>query len=157
MNSDNEGFILVEKKRRYKNNNKSIVNNIILKREEVINKVRTIIERYRPFAVYLYGSTARNQNKETSDVDIFVIWKNKYPSNHIIQKIYDQLYDEFQRKIDFVNYVYNGKFIKVNSSDSCFVQNVINDAVSIIEPKQNYKSMVIKEILFDFDCYYDDF
>lgn len=155
MSSDDDGFILVEKKQKYKKISQNIMSNVILKREEVISKVRKIIEKYKPYAVYLYGSTARNQNKESSDVDIFVIWKNKYPNNNIIQKIYDQLYDEFQRKIDFVNYIYNGKSIKVGSSDSCFVQNVINDAVSIIEPKKNYKSMVIKEILFDYDCYYD--
>lgn len=148
----NDDYILVEKKTRTK---KPKPIKIQLNREDVINRVKKIMEIYRPISVYLYGSTARGQNKESSDIDLFVIWKNKIPKDEIIDEIHKKLYKEFDRRIDFVNYAYNGKSIKVTSANSCFIQNVINDAVSIIEPKKNYNCQVIKEILFEYDCYYN--
>lgn len=150
----NNKFIIVKKKSKYINLNKTNVNKIKLNQEEVINKVKNIMIKYKPYAVYLYGSIARNQNNENSDIDLFVIWKNKFPNDDIMDKINGELHNEFRCKIDFVNYVYNGKYIKINSSDSCFIQNVLEDAISIIEPKNNnYK--VIKEILFIFENYFN--
>jgi len=153
MSQKDEGFIVVQKKKKYRpkynDNNKSVR----LDRENVIERARNIVKKYKPYAVYLYGSTARDQHNATSDIDIFVIWRKKYPENQILESVYSDLYNEFNRRVDFVSYVYDGKSIKVKSSDSCFVQNVIDDAVSILEPKKNTKSIAIKDILFEFDCY----
>ncbi len=149
MNDNNE-FTLVSHKKRSKKQNYE--KPIILNKESVIKIVNNVLIKYRPYAAYLYGSVARCQNNENSDVDIFVIWK-KIPNNVIINQIYDELYDIFKRKIDFVNYQYNNKSIKITYSNKHFIQNVINDAVSIIEPSD--KGIALRDICFDFDNGFD--
>lgn len=153
-NIEDDDFVLVQPKKRYqKNVNQQ--SNIVLQKEQVIEEVKNILEnsKPKPYAAYLYGSTARGQNKNTSDIDIFVIWKNKIPNDDIINNVHNQLYIAFNRKIDFVNYLYNGKFIKIDLNNSCFVQNILPDAITIIEGKD----FTIKDILFKFDCYFKDF
>ena len=144
---DDFTMVTYKKKKYYKDNFKCI-----LKKELVIQQIFEIINPYNPYAVYLYGSTAREKNNENSDVDIFVIWK-KIPNNIIINEIHNKLYRAFNRKVDFVNYQYNGRSIKIDYTSKCFIQNVISDAVSIIE--QDNKGIAIKEIHFDFDDGFD--
>lgn len=156
IQDDNNGFILVGPKKKYNKSHDSKYYTT-LEKNNVIEESKKILIKYRPYAAYLYGSTARGRNKQSSDVDIFVIWKNKVPSNEIIKKIHNELYNTFNRRVDFVNYHYNGKSINISSADSCFIQNVLCDAVSILEPKNDLSGMALKEILFKFDCYLNDF
>lgn len=149
-NGENDGFVKVIRNIKLKKS--SIKKNLVLEKKMVIERIKNILNKYHPYAAYLYGSTARGENKENSDIDLFVIWK-KIPKDEIIQQIYNKLYLAFNRRIDFVNYQYNGKSIKITSTDTCYIKNVIDDAVSIIEP--NNKGMVIKDIYFDYDYEFD--
>jgi len=150
MSHNDDEFVTVSKKKSYR---KQKCNNNILVITDVLLRAKYILEKYKPYAVYLYGSTARRKNNKDSDIDIFIIWKKYVPDQNMINIIHDELVEEFKRRVDVINYSYNGKSIKISSSDSCFIQNIINDAVSIIEPDEKYK--VINDILFDFDCYYE--
>lgn len=152
-NSDNEKeFIFVSKKKSSRKPS-NITKNKKLELNNVTERCKNILEVYKPYAAYLYGSTARRKNRYDSDVDVFVIWKNRIPQKETIDLLHDELRNEFERRIDLVNYQYNGKIIKVRSQDSCFIQNIICDAVSIIEPHEKYK--IIDDILFDYDCYHE--
>lgn len=150
MSSDSDEFIIVTKKKYYR---KQKYDNGILNIDDVIVRTKYILEKYNPYAAYLYGSTARRKNSVDSDVDIFIIWKNYVPHRDMINTINEELRKEFKRRVDMVNYSYNGKSIKIGSSDSCFIQNILSDAVSIIEPGKKYR--IIDDILFDFDCYHE--
>lgn len=146
-----DGFTVVSKKKSYRKIDDSAKYEK-LKICDVVERSKCVLSKYNPYAAYLYGSTAREKNRHDSDIDIFVIWKNHIPQKEIIDKMHDEIRQEFKRRVDLVNYHYNGKIIKVKSGDSCFIQNIILDAVSIVEPHDKYK--VIDDILFDYDCYF---
>lgn len=145
-----DGFTIVKKIKYKKSNNTP--KNEKLERDDVIMRSKCILEKYKPYAAYLYGSTARKKNKRESDVDIFIIWKNYTPERETIELLHNELRIEFNRRVDIVNCQYNGKMIKIVSQNSCFIQNIIQDSVSILEPFEKCK--IIDDILFDYDCCY---
>ena len=117
-------------------------NSVKLSRQSVVDELSLIFSPYfRDIqGIFLYGSTARQQNTAQSDVDILVIWKKRIPYN--VMALKKNLEDLFLRKVDFVCMIYMKKFIydfdKINlTQNECFLENVHRDAVPIIGDKED--------------------
>ena len=77
--------------------------------------------KYGITSLGLFGSFARNQQRETSDVDVFVTLKES--DFFVLQRIKEELENLVHNKIDVVNYR--------ESLRNSFKQNILNDAIYI--------------------------
>lgn len=73
--------------------------------------------------VYLYGSTARGENRPDSDIDIGIIWKNKLPDIEFIRELKETIIDMFGHKVDMINLVFKNK---ITESSNEITQNFLN-------------------------------
>jgi len=109
---------------------------IKLLKQNVLIGMQSIFEKHTNNikCVFLYGSTSRETNTETSDIDILVIWKKNYNSllAHNLKKEIELL---FFKKVDFASMIYKNKVIydfnNIRTQNECFIENVYRDAVSI--------------------------
>ena len=69
----------------------------------------------------LFGSFARNQQRETSDVDVFVTLKES--DFFVLERIKEELESLIHSNIDIVNYR--------DSLRNSFKQNILNDAIYV--------------------------
>ena len=97
----------------------------MLSTKEVINILKKFkaesASKYGIKSLGLFGSFARNQQKETSDVDVFVILKES--DFFVLERIKEELENMVQFPIDVVNYR--------ESLRNSFKQNILNDAIYI--------------------------
>jgi predicted nucleotidyltransferase len=77
--------------------------------------------KYGITSLGLFGSFARNQQNETSDVDVFVTLKES--DFFVLERIKEELENLVHSDIDIVNYR--------ESLRSSFKQNILNDAIYI--------------------------
>ncbi len=113
-----------------------------LSKDHVINELSSIFNQYITdiHGAFLYGSTARQQNTEKSDIDILVIWKKRVP--FFAKSLKEKLEKIFLKKVDFVCMIYVKKcmydFDKNDfTQNECFLENVHRDAISIIGDKKD--------------------
>ena len=69
----------------------------------------------------LFGSFARNQQRDTSDIDVFVTLKES--DFFVLERIKEELENLLHKNIDIVNYR--------ESLRNSFKQNILNDAIYI--------------------------
>lgn len=70
-------------------------------RQEVMNEaVRRLVEYFRPEKIYLFGSTARGEDRPDSDLDFLVVVADDTPTRRL-WGIYRELTD-FEMTIDVV-------------------------------------------------------
>ena len=71
--------------------------------QDIRNKVAPIAQKYAIPSVYLFGSYARNEANETSDLD-FLIDRHNYKINSLFDlgAVYDELDSNFETGIDIV-------------------------------------------------------
>ena len=74
--------------------------------------------KYGITSLGLFGSFARNQQRETSDVDVFVTLKES--DFFVLERIKEELESLIHSNIDIVNYR--------DSLRNSFKQNILNDA-----------------------------
>lgn len=125
-------------KQNHKQNNKS---KIKLIQSEVLDKLK-YLQKYDPLDVFLVGSTARNQHREDSDIDVMIIWKRSQWNDIIEQDIDNQIKREleqiFNRKVDLASMVYQGKLTidtdieTITHNNLLYVNNVLPDAIPVI-------------------------
>ena len=77
--------------------------------------------KYGIISLGLFGSFARNQQNETSDVDVFVTLKES--DFFVLERIREELENLVHKNIDIVNYR--------ESLRNSFKQNILNDAIYI--------------------------
>ncbi len=85
----------------------------LLSRDEVIQKIKTLrkdlINTYKIENLYLFGSFAKGNNTEKSDLDFVVIFKelliNK-EKNDMIKKVKEYLKNEFDCDVDLLDFSY---------------------------------------------------
>ena len=77
--------------------------------------------KYGITSLGLFGSFARNQQNETSDVDVFVTLKES--DFFVLERIREELENLVHKNIDIVNYR--------ESLRKSFKQNILNDAIYI--------------------------
>ncbi|MBD5099473.1 MAG: nucleotidyltransferase [Clostridiales bacterium] len=73
----------------------------VYKIEEIAEKVRPIAERYGIAKVYLFGSYARGEATEESDIDLLVDAENII-SLYTFNGLYDDLENALQKRLDLV-------------------------------------------------------
>ena len=97
----------------------------MLSTKEVINILKKFktesASKYGITSLGLFGSFARNQQRETSDVDVFVTLKES--DFFVLERIKEELENLVHSDIDIVNYR--------ESLRSSFKQNILNDAIYI--------------------------
>lgn len=129
-----DDFITITRKKKIRNKTNS-VNNILLIDDIKNNTLFTeLLKKYNPYMVLLYGSTARKQNKEHSDIDLMFIWKNNQ-IKYNFEDIKNQIKNIFSKNVDMINLIYISnkykKYINHNDSFDCFLNNIYIDAISI--------------------------
>ena len=77
--------------------------------------------KYGITSLGLFGSLARNQQRDTSDVDVFVTLKES--DFFILERIKEELESLIHSNIDIVNYR--------DSLRNSFKQNILNDAIYV--------------------------
>ena len=77
--------------------------------------------KYGITSLGLFGSFARNQQRETSDVDVFVTLKES--DFFVLERIKEELGSLIHSNIDIVNYR--------DSLRNSFKQNILNDAIYV--------------------------
>ena len=77
--------------------------------------------KYGITSLGLFGSFARNQQRDTSDVDVFVTLKES--DFFVLERIKEELESLIHSNIDIVNYRY--------SLRNSFKQNILNDAIYV--------------------------
>lgn len=97
-------------------------------REIVQKHLPSIVGRYKPRSVFLFGSMARKTQNMESDIDIIFIWNTKLPEE--ILYIAKEISFFFGKKIDMVNMIYIGRLIN-DDNNSLFLDNVYDDAFPI--------------------------
>jgi len=68
--------------------------------DELQKKVAPIAEKYQLRAVYLFGSYARGEATEKSDVDILVDITDSKVKGWVMGGLYEDLCEIFSRKVD---------------------------------------------------------
>ena len=77
--------------------------------------------KYGITSLGLFGSFTRNQQRETSDVDVFVTLKES--DFFVLERIKEELESLIHSNIDIVNYR--------DSLRNSFKQNILNDAIYV--------------------------
>jgi predicted nucleotidyltransferase len=99
--------------------------------EEIKEKIRPIAEKYNLPAVYLFGSYARGEADEKSDIDICI---DRSGTDIIgmfrLGGVYDDLDQSFDKSVDMVT-----TDVLVDSRDKRFVGNLKKDMVNIYAGK----------------------
>ena len=73
----------------------------VYKIEEIAEKVRPIAERYDINKVYLFGSYARGEATEESDIDLFIVRPEKIGLKFC--SMWNELEEVLQKKVDIVS------------------------------------------------------
>ena len=88
----------------------------------ILKKFKAVsASKYGITSLGLFGSFARNQQRETSDVDVFVTLKES--DFFILERIKEELESLIHSNIDIVNYR--------DSLRNSFKQNILNDAIYV--------------------------
>ena len=70
--------------------------------EELRRKITPVAEKYRIPAVYLFGSYARGEANETSDIDLAFRRKGSTVKGLGMGLLYEDLQEAFQKKVDLI-------------------------------------------------------
>ena len=90
-------------------------------------------------AIILYGSLARNEAHESSDIDILIITDHK----EIKERIYDIAYDvnlEYDVLLSFF-FIDKERFLKFLEMGSPFVENILAEGVVLYERNNIFKGI----------------
>ncbi len=103
--------------------------------ESQLNKaIKILKEEFNPIVIYLFGSGARNELREDSDIDIAFLTDNEVDPYKCFLKA-QELADIFNRSVDLIN---------LNSSSTVFKAQVVGSGKRIYcsnETKRMYFEM----------------
>lgn len=124
------------------NKNKFYLNDKELNDKELNNIIiDTILDKYNPEYIFLYGSRARKTNRVNSDVDLLVFWKYPVPTIDEILNIKSLLISNLKLGVDFVNMKITNKNIKIYDERTfCYYDNVSLDAICIYKKDNKNKT-----------------
>ena len=84
--------------------------------EYLLNQREEFINKYHINKFGLFGSFARNEQTENSDIDIvYILEKDKNITYFMLFELEKQLEEHFNRKVDLINYKYINPIIKYKS------------------------------------------
>lgn len=93
--------------------------------------VGTLKEKYRPEKIILFGSAARGEFEEGSDLDLFIIKETKLPRHQRPLKIYPFL-DDRSLPIDFIIYTPQ-EFKERLSLGDFFIKRILKEGKVLYE------------------------
>jgi len=98
--------------------------------EQLKERIAPVAEKYQLRAVYLFGSYARNEATDDSDIDILVDKTNSIVKGWIIGGLYNDLCEVVGKKVDMVT---TGALTQDGENDRTpwFTENVMNERVQI--------------------------
>ena len=102
-------------------------------RKPIEEFVRRALEGYgdRVESIILFGSVARGEGKEDSDVDILVIWKgDKLEGWDILEDIAMDILLEYRQLIS-IKIIYTHEYLGMVNVGSSFIQNIKKEGVVI--------------------------
>ncbi len=102
-------------------------------REPIAEFVRKVLERYEKNieSIILFGSVARGDGKEDSDVDVLVIWKgNKLEGWDVLEDIAMDILLEYGQLIS-IKIIYPQEYFGMLNIGSSFIQNIKREGVVI--------------------------
>ena len=102
-------------------------------RKPVEEFVRRALERYRDKieSIILFGSVARGEGKEDSDVDILVVWKgDKLEGWDVLEDIAMDILLEYGQLIS-LKIIYPQEYFGMVNIGSSFIQNIKKEGVAI--------------------------
>jgi predicted nucleotidyltransferase len=102
---------------------------IIVKHIKILNNLVQLkpLSRLEDVEVYLYGSSARGENHEKSDIDILILGNSK--RNELINKI-DDLSKKINKKINF-NIFTNLEWSMLMKSDKSYYTRIEKDKIRL--------------------------
>ena len=105
---------------------------MIYTQEELRNKITPIAEKYNILEVYLFGSYARGDATEDSDVDVLIRREGSSIRGWMIGELYEDLQETLQKKIDLIT------IEAIQTSEEAtrspwFIKNVERERVALYE------------------------
>jgi predicted nucleotidyltransferase len=95
--------------------------------DEIKERIRPVAEKYNLPAVYLFGSYARGEADEKSDVDIMVDLRGTSVKGHFeYAGVYLDLTDRFDKEIDMIE-----EEVVLSGNDKRFAENIRKDMVRV--------------------------
>jgi predicted nucleotidyltransferase len=99
---------------------------------EIQDKVRPIAERYGLAAVFLFGSYARGDADEGSDIDLLVDLQGSNVSGFGVGGLYNSLDAAFNKDIDFVSLATLSSE-RTRRNKPRFIENILRERKQIYE------------------------
>ena len=117
---------------------------------EMSNFLNSISRRYPIKLAYLFGSMARGDNNNMSDIDVAILLEHKYEAMEeafIIGEIIDLAQAKFNKKVDIV---------PMEKASVLFKYLIVKDGIVLIDcyERGSIESLIIREY-FDFKYYSD--
>ena len=98
--------------------------------DEIKQRIMPIAEKYQLRAVYLFGSYARNEAIDDSDVDVLVDIEGSVVKGWVIGGLYNDLCETFGERTDLVTV---GALTDGTQDRSpWFVENVMRERISLL-------------------------
>lgn len=103
----------------------------IMRREEIVNQIKEIVHRVAPTAkAILYGSEARGDAREDSDIDLLVLLDNDKPTYDEENEVRWPLYElEIKTGVSINPYIIPRKSWENRPFKTPFYVNVVNEGV----------------------------
>ncbi len=148
---ESDEWICVGRKKAKPRNEKSIVKCINeqtlstplkkVQRDDAINGAKLILQKYNLHDAFLFGSTAKQTNTVSSDVDILVIWKKMTMINKCnLINLHDELVNYFKKRVD-VTHMCITDIVDQNDDSNLpiFIDNVLAESCVIFGAKTNIR------------------
>jgi predicted nucleotidyltransferase len=104
-------------------------------KSEIQRIVEIIKKKYQPEKIILFGSAARDEFEEGSDLDFFIIKRTRLPRYRRSHKIFHLLQDLDQRyPVDFIIYT-PSELKKRQALGDFFVKNIFEEGRLLYEAK----------------------
>ena len=102
--------------------------------DDIKKKISPIAEKYRLQSVYIFGSCARNEATDTSDVDVLIDTTGSIVTGWVIGGLYNDLCETFGGSVDIVT---TNALIQDAENDRTpwLTENIMKDRVLIYERK----------------------
>ena len=103
---------------------------MIYTKEEIQRRIAPIAQKYQLQSVYLFGSYARNEATDSSDMDVLVDTTNSKVVGWVIGGLYNDLCETFGPNIDLIT---TNALTQDKDRTPWFAENVMKDRVLIYE------------------------
>lgn len=103
---------------------------MIYTKDEIRRRIVPIAQKYQLQSVYLFGSYARNEATDSSDMDVLVDTTNSKVVGWVIGGLYNDLCETFGSNIDLIT---THALTQDKDRTPWFAENVMKDRVLIYE------------------------